>query len=178
LKAVGLNPYNVNIIGLSNKAHSYNYQFSDEFFAKYGQDLISGGKFAAEIVLDKHDTFIEADFKIKGDAALICDRSLEQFDSPVAIRKKMVFKYGEEETEISDEIFIITQETVSLDLGQLMYEFIALEIPIKKLHPRFQNEESEEDESEGKLIYTSSTSSDDDGDDEIDPRWEQLKKLK
>jgi len=61
----------------------------------------------------------------------------------------------------------------------LMYEFIGVEIPIKKLHPRFQEEENEDDETNGKLIYTSSTdTTSGEDDDQIDPRWEQLKKLK
>jgi len=173
-----LNPYSVNIIGLSNRGHSFNYELSDEFFARYGQDLISGGKFNAEIVLEKHETFIEAEFKINGQAALICDRSLDPFDFPVTIDKKVVFKYGEEEMELSDEIIIITHDTTSVDLGQLMYEYIVLEIPMRKLHPRFQDEEEEDENEEGKVIYTSSTDENDSEEDNIDPRWEQLKKLK
>jgi uncharacterized metal-binding protein YceD (DUF177 family) len=173
-----LNPYSVNIIGLSNRAHSFNYQFSDEFFARYGKDFIPGGKFEAKIVLHKHDTFIEAEFKINGRASLICDRSLDSFELPMAIDKKMVFKYGAEETELSDEIVLITHETTSLDLGQLMYEFIALEMPMRKLHPRFQQEDDENENEEGKVIYSSSTDSDDSEEEKIDPRWEQLKKLK
>jgi uncharacterized metal-binding protein YceD (DUF177 family) len=55
-----------------------------------------------------------------------------------------------------------------------MYEFIALEIPMKKLHPRFQNET--DDEAEGKVIYSSGTEASED--EPIDPRWEVLKKLK
>ncbi len=178
---MSLNPYSVNIIGLSNKTHTFDYQFGDEFFARYGKDLVEGGKFEAQIILDKHETFIEAKFFIKGEAALICDRSLDTFDYPLTIKKLVVFKYGQEEGELSDEVITITHDTVNLDLGQLMYEFIGIEIPIKKLHPRFLEEENEdeEDDSNGKLIYSSATDDDDsDGDDDIDPRWEQLKKLK
>ena len=175
---MSLNPYSVNIIGLSNRGHSFNYELSDEFFARYGKDLVSGGKFNAEIVLEKHETFIEAEFKINGHVALICDRSLDPFDFPVTIDKKVVFKYGEEEMELSDEIIIITRDTTSVDLGQLMYEYIVLEIPMRKLHPRFQDEAEDDENEEGKVIYSSSTDENDSGEEPIDPRWEQLKKLK
>jgi uncharacterized protein len=173
---MGVNPFSVNIIGLGYKAHSFDFQFGDEFFAKYGKELISGGKFNAQVVLIKHETFIEAEFKITGQATLVCDRSLDPFDFPIAIDKKMVFKYGEEEKELSDEIFLITHETANIDLGQFVYEFIALEIPMRKIHPRFQ--EDEETETEGKIVYSSSTQKDDDDDENIDPRWEELRKLK
>jgi uncharacterized protein len=84
-----------------------------------------------------------------------------------------MFKYGEEASELSDEIVIITRDQATLELGQFMYEFISLEIPIKKLHPKFRDEE--DDNGEGKIVYKSE-SKDDDSD--IDPRWEKLKKLK
>ena len=128
-------------------------------------------------MLDKHETFIEAEFKIKGEAKLICDRSLEPFDFPVDIDSRIMFKYGEEEAELSDEIIIISRDRVSLELGQYMYEFISLSIPIKKVHPKFQDGEDDEDDNEGKLIYTSETESSEE-EKEVDPRWEILKKLK
>lgn len=167
--------FRVNILGLSLKAHHFDFQIDDAFFKEYGTDLVSGGEFRADVVLDKKETFIEAVFKIKGHARLVCDRSLEPFDYPIDIDKKVVFKYGEEETELSDEIVVIRHDRAVLEVGQYLYEFIALEIPMKKLHPKFND--AEDDDTEGKMVY-SSTPDPDPGDDGMDPRWEQLKKLK
>ena len=163
--------FNVNVLGLSKSVHHFDFQLDEDFFKKYGQDLVANGKFIARVSLDKRETFIEADFKIEGNAQLVCDRSLDEFDYPISITKKVVFKYGEVPQEISDEIIIITADQDKLDLGQLMYEFIALEIPMKKLHPRFQGDENKEG-----LVYTSSDKEEDE--EKIDPRWEKLKKLK
>ncbi len=165
--------FSVNILGLGKGVHQFEFRLEDDFFKKYGQEVVTKGKFTARVALDKEETFIEADFKIEGNALLICDRSLDEFEFPVSLSRKIVFKYGEEPKEVSDEIIVITHDQQKLDVGQLMYEFIALDIPIKKLHPRFQNET--EDEAEGKIIYSSSTQS---GEELIDPRWEKLKKLK
>ncbi len=85
-----------------------------------------------------------------------------------------MFKYGPEPTELSDEIVVITRDQDQLELGQYMYEFISLEIPIKKLHPKFRDEEDNNEE--GKIVYKSKSEDGDDG--QIDPRWEKLKKLK
>jgi len=166
--------FSVSILGLSKGVHQFEFQLGEDFFKKYGQEVITKGKFAAMVTLDKKETFIDADFKVEGNASLICDRSLDEFDLPISIFRKIVFKYGEEPKEVSDEIIIITHDQQKLDVGQLMYEFIALEIPIKKLHPRYENETG--DETEGKIIYTSSTGEPDE--EAIDPRWEKLKKLK
>jgi uncharacterized protein len=176
---MGLRAFGVNIIGLSNKVHQFHYEFGDEFFAHYGTDLISKGTFTADVTLDKHETFIEATFKVKGQAGLVCDRSLDPFEYPIHFQKRILFKYGDSNQELSDEIVIIERDTDTLELGQYIYEFIGLEIPIKKLHPRYQNE-PDHDNAEGKIIYSSADKSvdPDGGDEEIDPRWEKLKKLK
>lgn len=163
--------FSVNILGLSKSVHVFDFELNEGFFEKYGQDLVANGKFTAQVSLDKRETFIEADFTITGNAFLVCDRSLEEFDYPLTIKKRVVFKYGEEPKEISDEIIIITPTQDQLDLGQLMYEFIALQIPMKKLHPRFSDDENKDG-----LVYSSSTKEDDN--EKIDPRWEALKKLK
>lgn len=167
--------YSINIIGLSNKVHHFEYELKDPFFEEYGKEVISKGNFDAKVDLDKRETFIEVDFRIAGSAELICDRSLEPFEYPVKIDRKLIFKYGEEPKEISDEIIIITRDQESLNLGQFMYEFIVLAIPLKKIHPSLINESNNEEDEEG-FIY--STSTENDKKEEIDPRWEKLKKLK
>ena len=169
--------FSVNIIGLSNKAHEFSYQLGKSFFDEFGKDLLEDGQFDARVVLDKHETFIEGSFHISGTAKLICDRSLEPFDFPIKTEKKMMFKYGEAEEEMTDEIMVIPQDKVSLNLGQFMYEYIALTLPMKRIHPKFQEQEEEDDdETEGKIIYTSKEEETSEG--TIDPRWEALKKLK
>jgi len=173
--------YGVNIIGLSNKVHQFEYEIGDAFFRQYGTGLLEGGQFHADVTLNKHETFIEADFKIKGTAKLICDRSLEQFEEAVKTHRMVVFKFGEANEEISDEIVMIHRDTATLELGQYIYEFIGLAIPMKKLHPKFRVEENEGDE-DGQIVYRSGPDAGDDDDDDqsdtTDPRWDILKKLK
>ncbi len=177
---MGVRTYSVNIVGLTNKVHTYDFEIGNDFFSKYGTQLISEGHLKAEVALDKRETFIDATFVIDGTVKLTCDRSLETFDEPIRTKKKLVFKYGDANEELSDEIVMIHRDSDSLELGQYIFEFIALEIPMKKLHPRFREEEADDDSAEGKIIYSSGSSSQDDttGGDEIDPRWEKLKKLK
>ncbi len=169
--------YRINIIGLSNKLHTFHFEVGNAFFEHYGQGLVSEGNFGVDVDLDKHETFLDARFRISGNARLICDRSLDPFSYPVRVDKHVVFKYGETDQELSDEIVMIQRDADSLELGQYIYEFIGLEIPIKKLHPRYADEP--EENSEGKIIYSSeSDTTDEAGSDVIDPRWEKLKKLK
>jgi uncharacterized protein len=174
-----LGAYSVNIVALSNTVHDFEYEIGNKFFGEYGTDLISEGSFHVNVALHKHETFIEAEFRIKGKAVLVCDRSLDTFDFPIESNHRIVFKFGDSNEEMSDEIIMIHRDTAVLELGQYIYEFLALAVPMKKLHPRFQNETDDEEDPEGKIVYSSKKDSDDDkGDDEIDPRWNILKNLK
>jgi uncharacterized protein len=163
----------VNVIGLSKKAHQFDYKLTDPFFDAYGKEVITGGKFDAAVVLDKRETFIEADFRISGHTNLICDRSLEPFDFPMEIKRRVIFKYGEVPQEISDEIVIITRDQESIDIGQYLYEFIVLEVPMKKIHPALVKEEDPEE-----TVVYSTAADETEAPEEVDPRWEILKKLK
>lgn len=169
--------FKVNIIGLSQKAHRFEYALGDDFLALYGKALLESGRFDAEVTLDKRETLIEADFNIRGNARLVCDRSLEPFDFPMDIHRKILFKYGEEEKELSEEIVLITREQASLDVGQYLYELIAVNLPMKRLHPKYRDEAGADDDI--RLVYSSpADASEENEDGPIDPRWEKLKKLK
>lgn len=185
----GLGAYRINIVGLSNKVHHFTFEdVGPDLFKEYGSDVLTEGKFRVDVSLDKRETFLEAEFKIHGTGRLVCDRSLEPFDYPIHTRRKVVFKYGDQDEEITDEIMIIQRDTAWIDLGQYIYEFIALSIPLKKLHPRFQDEVGEDDNAVGRIVYTSGGADDIENDDhsgengkdndDIDPRWNALKKLK
>jgi uncharacterized protein len=168
--------FKVNIIGLSQKAHHFEFEIGDEFFELYGRALVEKGHFKADVTLDKRETMIEGRFQIKGAAGLVCDRSLEPFDFPMEITKTILFKYGPEEKELSDEIVIITRTQDTLDVGQYIYELIAVAVPMKKLHPKFKDDKLEE--SDIQLVYSSPADPKENEEDRIDPRWEKLKKLK
>ncbi len=109
-----------------------------QFFKQYGTILIEKGSFHADVELNKHETFLEVNFKIKGTATLICDRSLEPFEYPIKNSHKVVFKFGDQDEELTDEIVMIHRDTVALELGQYLYEFIALDVPLKSFTPVFK----------------------------------------
>ncbi len=167
--------FTINIQGLSQKSHRFDFSVGDDFFTHYGKTLLEGGRFEAIITLDKRETLMEADFEIKGSASLVCDRSLEPFDFPMDLHRKILFKFGAETKELSDEITELAWEQATLDLGQYLYELITVNLPMKRLHPKFKDLENEE---EIRLVYSSPADKTEDKEETVDPRWEKLKKLK
>lgn len=177
--------FELDIYKLSNRKHNYEFDIDDQFFEMFEDSFISKGKLHVSLELDKSETMIIVDFIIKGNIELVCDRSLDEFNHGVFAERNLIFKFGEEFEEISDEIVIIPKNTQQLDVSQYIYEFIGLSIPMKKLHPRFCDEEfdeTEDEETESVLIF--STHSDEESEPEegegniADDVWEKLKKFK
>lgn len=179
-----LRTYDVEIIRLTEGEHRFPFEVNDKFFSHFEDNsILSKGNLIVAVVLKKEVNLIEALFEIEGTVELVCDRSLETFDYPLKTVQKVLFKYGPEETEINEEIYMITRDTPKLNFAQLIYEFIFLAVPLKKIHPDYLEDLDEEDnDSEGKLVYTSEEEWEDDetpaAQEDIDPRWEILKNLK
>ena len=178
-----LDKFNIDIFKLPNKVHEYQFEIGDPFFEAFEDSIVQKGKGKVDVILDKTETLIKLTFNIAITVELECDRSLDLFDYPINTQNSLILKYGDEEEEINEEIAIIRRDRQRINLAQYIYEFIGLSIPMKKLHPRFKDEtDNEHDE----LIYTSGDSLNDgsgktdktDDDDDIDPRWQKIKKLK
>ena len=163
--------FRINIVGLSNKVHEFDFQIGKAFFEKFGTSPAEDANLEVKILLDKHETFLDAEFRISGTVVLTCDRSLEPFEEHLDITSRILFKYADQTEEISEDIVHIHRDTASLDMSQYVYDIIGTSLPMKRLHPKFRDEEPE---GEGKIIYQSGGSDEP----QIDPRWEKLKNLK
>lgn len=168
-----LDKFNIDIFRLSNSTHDYQFEIGNSFFEAQPESLIGEGNGEVKVQLDKSDNFIQAAFELDLVVGLECDRSLEPFDYAIKKEESLIFKYGEEEMEIDDNIVIINRNRQRINMAQYIYEFIGVAVPMKKLHPRFKNE-GEDDE----LIYSSGSKSDDGDAESVDPRWHKLKNLK
>ncbi|KAA6440312.1 DUF177 domain-containing protein [Dyadobacter flavalbus] len=182
-KVKELSKYNIDIYGLEDKQYEYDMESGDAFFQELEQDLIEQGHFKTHIVLNKSATMIQLNFHTEGVVTLICDRSLEPFEEPIDTNERIILKFGDHDEELTEEIEIINRNTTRINVARYLFDFIALSLPIKKIHPSLRTEEDETDlldEEDGILVYSSDTSEDDveEEEEKIDPRWEALKKLK
>lgn len=168
--------FDIDIYALSNKVYTYQFQLTDSFFQLFDNSPVEKGDLNVEVMLDKQSTLITVKFLINGTVQLECDRSLELFDYPLSIDKTIIYQYGEEEAEISEDIYTITTGTQKINVAHLLYEFIGVAIPMKRLHPSLAEEE--DPWVEGEIVFSSEQEKVNKGaDDEIDPRWQVLKNI-
>lgn len=136
-----LNTFKIDIFRLENKQYMHEFEGNDDFFDALDQNLIQKGYFKASVALNKNETMIQMIYKISGSVELTCDRSLDLFDFPVDITQKMILKFSDHNEEITEELMLIDRNTQYINVAQDIFDFIGLQIPIKKLHPRFTQDE-------------------------------------
>lgn len=136
-----LNTFKIDIFRLENKQYTHEFEGNDDFFEVLDQNLIQKGHFKATVALNKNETMIQMMYKITGTVELTCDRSLDLFDFPVDITQKMILKFSDHNEEITEELVLIDRNSQYINVAQDIFDFIGLQIPIKKLHPRFVKDE-------------------------------------
>ena len=176
-----LNTYNIDIFKLSNATHTYDFEISPSFFGAFENSEVTDGQAKINVLLKKSETMIEVTLQIKGSVKLICDRSSEEFDFRLETDNNIIFKYGDDWKELSDEIIMIPRGEQRINLAQYIYEFIGLAIPMKRLHPRFDQDEVEDDQT-NEMVYSSYDEHEEEDNstaaEEVDPRWAKLKEIK
>lgn len=177
--------FDIEVIKYKDGLHEVDFLIEDAFFQQVVEnDLLEKGNLTAWVKIDKGANLIELTFHIVGKVTVVCDRSLETFDQPLNFTEKMIYKFGPEVKEIDESVMMITRDTPSINVAQLIYEFILLALPSKKIHPDYKNElDDEENELEGGFVYLDEAFTEDSAEEKesttpVDPRWEKLGKIK
>jgi uncharacterized metal-binding protein YceD (DUF177 family) len=168
--------YQIPIIALENKGYEYQMDGNSDFFQAFEQEWIEKGSFKVKVKLDKSPTMIQVYLHIEAVLQLICDRSLEEFDFPIEVNEKIIFKFADHSEDMGDNLYLLDRKEPYLDLSQDIYDFIALQVPMKKLHPRFINPENTSQDD----VFLYTTEKEEEAEEraqETDPRWNILKNL-
>lgn len=167
--------YNINIYGLKSGVHDFDFEYDDGLFSFEEYSMVEKGSGSIKVKLEKTETLMTLDFKIEGSVELTCDRSLEEFDYAIDLDQKLILKYGEVFDDNNEEIWVIPDSTQTFNVERNIFEFINVAIPMKRLHPKFNDEDSEDIE----LVYSSEPEESIEIEEETtDPRWAALKDLK
>jgi len=129
--------YNIPLRGLSEGKHEFKYDLDRSFFALIddGSADVKKGDLKVVVYLKKTSVTFELNFEIQGTVHVSCDRCLDDLSLDVDTKNKLIVKFGKEYSEESDEIVIIPEEDGEINIAWFLYEFVALSLPTKKVHP-------------------------------------------
>ena len=114
--------FDIEVIKFKEGLHEVDFPIEDAFFQQVeGNELLEKGTLTAWVKVDKGANLIELTFHIVGKVTLVCDRSLETFEHPLDFTEKMIYKFGSEVKEIDESVMMITRDTPSINVAQLIY---------------------------------------------------------
>ncbi len=131
--------YNVAFKGLSQGKHIFDYEVDDKFFHEFEGGLVDEGKVNVRLTLEKQSALMVLWFDLKGTIKVQCDRCLEMYDQPIESQDRIFVKFGEKEFNEGDDVIWVSTNDYQLNTAQLIYEYIGLAIPIKRIHPDDEN---------------------------------------
>lgn len=127
--------YAVRISGLEEGDHDFSFELDRQFFDSFEKSEIENGKVQAQVILEKKHGVITLRFLLAGEVEVVCDRCLESFSADIDTAQQIFMKLGDIPGEIEDDVVMIGKKDHEIEVGQFMYEFIVLALPIKRIHP-------------------------------------------
>ena len=173
------NEFLIPFIGLKLGKHQFEYQINKKFFEDFSYDEFESCDIKVNVVLEKKSTMLELQFKHKGTIYVPCDLTSEMFDLPIKGKIKLIVQFGEAFNDDNEELLILPHGEHQVDISQYIYEMIALSIPLKRIHPGVKDGTLKTDALDklNELQVNAKEQKADAKEEEIDPRWDQLKKL-
>lgn len=169
--------YNIEFKGLKEGFHNYEFEIDNKFFEHFENSLVENGLAKVQVILEKRSSFLKLHLKIGGWLELTCDRCLELYQQKVKNKAEIFIKFGEQDYIEEDNVLWLLPEEHSINLAQLIYEYVSLSIPLRHVHPKNKNGKRSCNREMLKKLknYTHSKKEETE---KIDPRWAALKNLK
>ena len=167
----------------------YEFLLDNLFFAHIDGPEVQKGKVNVELTVKKTSRAFELSFQTEGIVWVPCDRCLDEMEQPVTSSDKLMVKFGHEYAEEGDNLIVIPEEEGEINVAWFMYAFIALAIPMTHVHaPGKCNKAvtsklnkhlrtSGDDDAEESFGAGEDIVVEDEAEEQIDPRWNELKKI-
>ncbi len=163
----------IDLKALNEGDNSFVCELDDAYFQAIEASDVRRGNLKLTMSIRRVESYFDLNFHIVGVVYVPCDLCLEDMEQPVTADSKMAVKFGEAYSEDGDTITVSEEEGI-LDAAWLVYECIALNIPIKHVHAPGKCDPAMIE----KLNEFSAVRGGEEEKAEIDPRWAKLQVLK
>ncbi len=167
-----MKPFVIPFYGLKPGIHTFDFFVDHAFFEAFESNLVEDARFDVVLSLEKLTTMLILRFSASGELLDYCDRCGEAIQLQMNAEDEIFVKFGDTPYEQTDEVIVVSHETHEIDVAQMIYEMIVLNIPSKKAH------DDPKDCNQDVIEKLKAHLRDNDEDEDTDPRWEALKKLK
>ena len=170
-----LKTYSIPFTGLKLGKHYFEYEIKDDFFNEFDYSLVKKANLFCKVELDKQETMLILNFDITGTVTATCDRCLQEYQQPIDVHEQQIARFAEEEISEDDEIITLGRNDNEIAIAGLIYEYVNVALPFIA---NCSNESDGKQCDEEMLDNLNKLSANDEQEEQADPRWDALKKLK
>lgn len=171
--------YIIPFSGMKVGQFKFDYKIEKEFFDAFEYSEIKDGSLEVVVLINKSETMMVMNFEIKGEIVLECDICLGNLNKEIAREYRQIFKFSDDEDlKLDDEITLVRSSEFEINLAPFIVEFINLSKPNKSRHENGECDEDLVSVLDQYLLVEENEVIESIEDEEIDPRWNALKKLK
>jgi uncharacterized metal-binding protein YceD (DUF177 family) len=170
-----LETFKIDLKGMKTDEQCLEFDLDDDFFKTLNTSEVNRGALHVSVSIRKMTGFYELLFHTEGTVIVPCDLCLDDMEQPINTDNRLLAKLGTETNTEDDDVVIVDENEGMLDTAWLIYELVALAIPIKHVQAPGKCNSAMTQKLE---LLRGTVRSREEEAESIDPRWEALKKLK
>lgn len=125
--------FKIPFVQLSSGTHRFEFLIDDNFFSDREGGLVEKGNVKVLLEFRKADNLFELVFEWDGYLVVNCDNCLDEINYPVNGTGRVSVKVQAEPAEDEPDLIYITPNEQELSVDQLIYDFLVLDLPMRKL---------------------------------------------
>ncbi len=170
--------YSLNIARIKQGKSQEQFEVPGIFFDRFEQDTIQDASIKVTLDIVKTSSHLDVTFHFKGYVEIPCDRCGQLYHHPIDEHQRIFYAFDEDMKFEGYEVMYVHPQEPALSIVQELYDFINLAVPLRRVpstdihlcDPEILKKLGMDEN--GNPIQVEKK------EEEIDPRWEKLKKLR
>ncbi|HSY77306.1 MAG TPA: DUF177 domain-containing protein [Bacteroidia bacterium] len=125
----------ISLAPLKNGEHSFLFTIDGELFRENHFDDIHEADLKVIITFNKNSSILMFNFNIEGTVNVTCDRCGDDFNQSLKLERQLIVKTDTKQHEEEDEMVSLTSAESDIDIAPFIYQYVALTLPMQRVHP-------------------------------------------
>ena len=124
--------FDIAISGLKLGEHQFQFSIDESFFEQREYSLIQKVEVEVDLLLNREsENQFDLTINLEGKFEKECDRCMSNVNLPISASTRLLVLLKDRENEGNEEIWYLPMDANYLNLGDLFYELISVEIPLR-----------------------------------------------
>lgn len=164
---------------LKNGSNHLTFDLDKKFFEAFDFSEVNDSKISAIVDFRKESNLFDLRIEWSGNYQTICDRCIGELSIKSNEKFRRIVKFSHEKhPKTTSEIILISYDSYELDLAPLLLEEFILIFPKRKIHKNSSCDSIQINTVNSYIINGTESIEFKTIDEDYDPRWDALKKLK